>query len=422
MKIEAPLAGVIEWLFRTRAPAAVETKARQLVLDTIACVLAARRHPEVAALEKSLQAGDPGSVASAAAGFAAAACWDEACEGLARAHGRPGLAVLAACSALASRNAYTVGQVLDAYVTGYEIGGRLGESMRVAPGMHVDGAWPAFGAAAAVVRLLGGNAAQALAAIRIAACQMPYSLYLPVAAGANARNTYTAHAAQLGLLAAASALGGVVAPAGALEELRDRCLADKKSANKIAPPNEWLILEAYLKPFAAVRHVHYGAAAALALSENVFGRLGEIVRIELATYAEALTYCGNRAPATAIQAQFSLSYGVACVLATGELVPDSYTASFLTRPELKNLEAKVKLVEDTRLTQGGLRGATLSIELSDQVLMIHVDRVTGDPGEAMTRAELLAKFARYSGLPQDEGAEFLDAPGSRPWVDWTLPL
>ena len=92
------------------------------------------------------------------------------------------------------------------------------------------------------------------------------------------------------------------------------------------------------------------------------------------------------------------------------------------RPELKNLEAKVKLVEDTRLTQGGLRGATLSIELSDQVLMIHVDRVTGDPGEAMTRAELLAKFARYSGLPQDEGAEFLDAPGSRPWVDWTLPL
>ena len=153
----------------------------------------------------------------------------------------------------------------------------------------------------------------------------------------------------------------------------------------------------------------------------MFGKLGEIVRIELATYAEALTYCGNRAPATAIQAQFSLSYGVACVLATGELVPDSYTASFLTRPELKNLEAKVKLVEDTRLTQGGLRGATLSIELSDQILMIHIDRVTGDPGEAMTRAELLAKFARYSGLPQDEGAEFLDAPGSRPWVDWMLP-
>ena len=104
---------------------------------------------------------------------------------------------------------------------------------------------------------------------------------------------------------------------GALEELRDRCLADKKTAKKIAPPDEWLIIEAYLKPFAAVRHVHYGAAAALALSENVFGRLGEIVRIELATYAEALTYCGNRAPATAIQAQFSLSYGVACVLATG---------------------------------------------------------------------------------------------------------
>ena len=422
MKIEAPLAEVIEWLFRTRAPAAVEAKARQLVLDTIACVLAARRHPEVAALEKSLQATDPGSVASAAAGFAAAACWDEACEGLARAHGRPGLTVLAACSALAGRNTYSVGQVLDAYVTGYEIGGRLGESIRVAPGMHVDGAWPAFGAAAAVVRLLGGNAAQALAAIRIAACQMPYSLYLPVAAGANARNTYSSHAAQLGLLAAAAALGGIVAPAGALEELRSRCFENKSTKKEIAPPGEWLILEAYLKPYAAVRHVHYGAAAALALSEDVFGRLGEIVRIELATYAEALTYCGNRAPKTAIQAQFSLSYGVACALATGELVPDSYAASFLNRPELKNLEAKIELVEDARLTQAGLRGATLAIRLPEEIRTLAVESVPGDPQQPMTRAEVLAKFARYSGLPQDQCMEFLDAPGSRAWVDWILPL
>ena len=86
MTIEAPLADALEWLFRTRAPAAVETKAREVMLDTFGCVLAARRHPEVAAFEKALQATDPGSVSSAAAIFAAAACWDEACEGSARAH------------------------------------------------------------------------------------------------------------------------------------------------------------------------------------------------------------------------------------------------------------------------------------------------------------------------------------------------
>ena len=30
-----------------------------------------------------------------------------------------------------------------------------------------------------------------------------------------------------------------------------------------APPGTWLLEEAYLKPFAGVRHAHYGAAAAI---------------------------------------------------------------------------------------------------------------------------------------------------------------
>src|SRR5476649_539966 len=219
MRIEAPLAEVLEWLFGTRPPGAVETKARELLLDTFGCVIAARRHPEVLAFGEKLQAADPGSAASAAAVFAAAACWDEACEGSARAHVRPGLPVLAACNALSRIKPHPYQEVLCAYIVGYELVGRIGESMRVGPGMHVDGAWPCFGVAAAVVRLLGGDARQALAAVRIAACQMPFALYLPVAAGANARNTYLSHAAQLGMLAGSAALAGFVAPAGALEEL-----------------------------------------------------------------------------------------------------------------------------------------------------------------------------------------------------------
>ena len=90
MTIEAPLADALEWLFRTRAPAAVETKAREVMLDTFGCVLAARRHPEATVFGKALEAADPGSASSEAAYFAAAACWDEACEGLARSRVRRG--------------------------------------------------------------------------------------------------------------------------------------------------------------------------------------------------------------------------------------------------------------------------------------------------------------------------------------------
>jgi 2-methylcitrate dehydratase PrpD len=315
--------------------------------------------------------------------------------------------VLAACNALSKIKPHSYSGIISAYIVGYEVGGRIGESMRVGSGMHVDGAWPCFGVAAAVVRLLGGDAAQALAAVRIAACQMPYALYLPVAAGANARNTYLSHAAQFGMLAASAALAGIVAPTGALEELHSRALADAQSGPPLAPPGDWLIAEAYLKPYAAVRHVHYAAAAAIALRPEVSTRLESIAHIRLETYAEALAYCSNRAPTSLIQAQFSLSYGVACALATGDLAPESYD---LDSKVIRALEAKVELVEKPGLTR---REATLLVEIRGGKFDRTVDRVPGDPSLPMTREEILSKFARYSGLGRTAGEKFLAADGGR---------
>jgi 2-methylcitrate dehydratase PrpD len=225
------------------------------------------------------------------------------------------------------------------------------------------------------------------------ACQLPNSLYLPVAAGANARNTYLSHAAQLGMLAAYAALGGIVAPENAVQ------------ANAIAPAGEWLILEAYLKPYAAVRHVHYGAAAALALRAEIDHK--KIKTIALSTYQEALTYCGNRAPVTAIQAQFSLSYGVACMLVTGELGPASYS---MDDPEIVRLEKKIVLSEDASLPG---RGATLTIGIGEKKFKKRIEQVSGDPSLPMPREEILAKFARYAGR---DGRAFLEAPGNQAWA------
>lgn len=427
MPIELQLARVLEWLFGTEPPAAVEAKARELILDTLGCVLAASAKPRLQEFSARLAAADPGNVsvpgfrerfsaASASSLFAAAACWDEACEGLARAHGRPGVPVIAACAALAQVRAAALGEVLSALILGYEIGGRLGEALRIPPGMHVDATWPAFGVATAAVRLSRGSAAQTLSAVRIAACQMPFSLYLSVRAGTEARNTYLAHAAQLGLLAANAALAGFSAPEGAIDELRARALAGAPPGAAIAPPGEWLIAEAYIKPFAAVRHVHYGAAAALELRPKLSSRLREITRIELSIYAEALTYCGNRAPASVIQAQFSLSYGLARALLSGDLAPEAYTTDALRDPLARQLEEKVELVEDVALTRAGRRGAGLAIEVPGERLEARVDRVCGDPSLPMTRDQLLAKFARYTGRSEREAARWLDAPSDTGWI------
>lgn len=413
MSRDAQLAAVLQWLWRNAPPRSAEAKARLLLLDTLGCVIAASRHPKLRRLARQLARAEPGriqvpgyaqgfSVSAAAHLFATSACWDEACEGLARAHGRPGVPVIAACHALAQALKCTLGELLRAIVVGYETGGRMGEAVRMAPGMHVDATWPGFGVAAAVVRLQGGSAAEALAAVRIAACQMPHSLYLPVKAGADARNTYLAHAAQLGLLAAQAALAGIAAPAGVL---------DAVGAGRFAARGKWLLPEGYLKPFAAVRHVHYGAAAALALRPRLTGRLEAIRRIELRTYREALTYCGNREPRTPIQAQFSLSFGVAAALATGDLGPSAYG---MADRRIAALEKKVVLAEDRALTRSGRRGATLIVRAGEARLAMTVDRVSGDPAQPMTRAEVLAKFARYSGRPAAAGARWLDRPARTP--------
>lgn len=409
MSRDAQLAAVLEWLWRSAPPADVDRKARLLLLDTIGCVIAASRKPKLRRLAARLAKVEPGkvrvpgftqrfSVSAAAYLFATAACWDEACEGLARAHGRPGVAVIAACRALAQALGLSFRATLRAIIAGYEAGGRMGEAVSMAPGMHVDATWPGFGVAVAVVRLSGGTATQALDAVRIAACQMPHSLYLPVKAGADARNTYLAHSAQLGLLAANASLAGIEAPSGALDVI---------GAGRFAARGQWLLLEGYLKPYAGVRHLHYGVAAALALRPRLAGRLRAIARIELSTYAEALTYCGNRAPKTPIQAQFSLSFGVAAALATGDLAPSAYAMDDRT---IAGLEKKVVLSEDRALTRSGRRGATLVVRVGDERLARSVDRVSGDPGLPMTRAEVLAKFARYSGRPAAEGEALLSRP------------
>ena len=425
MSIETRLREALEWLFAAEPPPAIEAKAREILLDTCGCALASSTKPGLQRLSGQLAATDPGAVrvpgflqsfsaASASALFASAACWDEACEGLARAHGRPGVPVIAALAALAQVRDATLGEVLAALISGYEVGGRLGEALRIAPGMHVDGTWPAFGVAAAAVRFASGGPEQALAAVRIAACQMPYSLYLPVVHGAEARNTYLAHSAQLGVLAASAALAGFSAPAGALDELRTRVLGAAPGVEAaLAPPGVWLISDAYLKPYAAVRHVHYGVAATLALRPELEGRLDRIDRIELATYAEALTYCANRAPQRPIQAQFSLSYGVARALVAGDLGPDAYTDEALGDPLARSLESRVRLIEDGALSRSGRRGAALSVEIGGERLERAVDRVAGDALLPMTRQQIAAKFARYAGRAQDAASRFLDASARR---------
>lgn len=388
---------VITWAAAGPPPgSAAAGKARLLLLDSLGCALAGLRHPRVAAYATAMQHAFPGDVAlagarlapsAAAAVLAAATCWDEANEGLASAHGRPALPV-APLALVARARGGDPGQALAAFALGYEVAARAGQAWRIKPGMHVDGAWHSLGAAACAAALAGLDQAGIGRAVRLASCQVPFSLYAPIAAGMDGRNSYASHAALLGAMAAAGAAAGMDAPEGGFAEGRRIALGHEAEA-QVTPPGEWLLEAAYLKPFAGVRHAHYGAAAAIELRKR---GVSPGAPITLSTYAEALRYAGNRAPTAAIAAQFSLTWAVAAALVQGDLGPAAYTDEALADPELRALEAAIELREDTALTEAGKRGATLTIGDASAT----ITGVTGDPDRPMSEAEAVAKFRRFA--------------------------
>jgi 2-methylcitrate dehydratase PrpD len=302
--------------------------------------------------------------------------------------------------------------VLDALVLGYEVGARAGGWLRIQPGMHVDANWPSIGVAAGVAHLLGLPPAQVLQAMQIAACQLGTSLYLPVVQGHTSRNTYLAHSAVLGLQSALSAAAGVTAPADAMAHYAS---AHARAPQAPLPPAAHsLLLEGYLKPFAAVRHVHYGAVAAAQLREALQAEglaPADVEAVSLRIYEEATVYCGNRDPRTVIQAQFSLSFGLAAMLRFGHLDPSVYAHDGFADAGLRRLEALVDIGIDAQRTAAGRRGCSLQLRAGGRVFDATVDAVPGDAGCPVDDALLRDKFMRYTArqLAPDRAHALFDA-------------
>ena len=396
-----------EWLWVAAAdlPSGVRQRAQRLWLDTASCAWAGLRAAEPArwlALQAVSDAGQvplPGSAvrlsASAAAmAFAVGACWDEACEGLALAHGRPGVPVVAALWSQIPARRPSWQTLWQATAVGYEVAGRLGSRLRIRPGMHVDGVWGAFGAAAALVWLRGGSWQEARSALEACAVQLPFTLYRPVREGANVRNLYLGHSAWLGLQAAQAVEAGFATPNGAIDDFATLAL-DPKAAGEWPASGDWLLNQSYWKPFAAVRHVHYGVQAALALSA-LLPPGAPLDALQLRIYPEALQYCGNRAPQTVIAAQFSLSYGLAAALVFGDLSPAEYRTACFADTRLRRLEAMVELIPDAESWPPGQRGARLSARIGEHWWHVDQGPVAGDVGCDPSAHDLQAKYTQFT--------------------------
>jgi 2-methylcitrate dehydratase PrpD len=290
---------------------------------------------------------------------------------------------------LAVQRQLGLGQFIDAFALGYEVGARCGAWLRLAPGVHADGNWPVLGVACAAAALLGMDEEGIARAMDIAGCRLASSLYLPIRTGRTVRNVYLAHCASSGIDAALQARAGISAPSDALGYYAEHYIP---AAHEPLPgPEVDMLLEAYQKPFAAVRHVHYGAIAAQRIREKLGGQISQVSDIELVIYEEAIAYCDNPRPQTLLAGQFSLTFGVAAALRFGTLDAQSYDDTRFRDPGLRRLEGLVRVTRDGELTARRERGALLRVRTGATTLEVRVPQ--DDPALVLTDEGIVAKFA-----------------------------
>lgn len=403
-RLDSDILDTLRWLWTVDplADSRVTLRAREILLDTVGCAMSGLGTDTVRNFAARLARSEPGAlrIPGMPAGlstsgflhaFSAGACCFEAAEGLASAQGRPGLHVVPAVLARAMTEQRTLRDVLAATVVGYEVGGRIGEVYRALPGMHVDGTFGTFGAAAAIAYLATATPETALDAINHAACQLPLSLYFPITHGSTTRNAYVGHGAALGNMAVTAALAGLGGPDGSIVEHMRLALGSTAVALTTAP-DTWLILRGYLKKYPMNRHAHYGITAATQWHTQHGARWRDIERVRLKVHRNAIVYCGVRRPGTVIQAQFSLSYGLAWALINGDLTTAAFDPAAIASPEVRRLEALATIEEHPTLTEADRRGAVLEVTVGGRTASYTVDHVPGDPERPLTREELVHKF------------------------------
>jgi 2-methylcitrate dehydratase PrpD len=158
------------------------------------------------------------------------------------------------------------------------------------------------------------------------------------------KQLHAAHAARAGYDAARLAARGFTGPLAILEGEQGFFAAtcpdgDPQAVLRDVPG--WRIGEVSFKPWPACRHAHAAIDAALAL--RAAGVHGE-ERIMVETYADALAFCDRPAPASVIEAKFSLQHAVAVALLRGEPRLEDFSPAAIEDPQLAALRRRVEVI------------------------------------------------------------------------------
>jgi 2-methylcitrate dehydratase PrpD len=330
----------------------------------------------------------------------------------------PGHATFAAGLAVGEELRASGRELLAAIVLGYEVGDRIAVAIQPTAerGAQVWGeGYHSLPAAVTAGKLLGLGEEELDVALGIAAVYscVPsvYKYFGPVAETRPMREVKQGWGWQClaGVVAALSAKRGFRGGHGVLDGEHgywtmvgsDRCdferMLDGLGERWVMPETEYKI-----HPSIGVNHPAFWAAKGLVEEHGI--RPDDVAEVAVTTLWADLI--GDPAPATAVDAQFSLPYTVAATILGEPLGPDLYEDEKLADPRLRDLLARIRLVpdpdadraffEDQRVVQ------SVEIALRDGRTMRRAIEFPRDR-PAYGRAQIEAKFEALASGVLDAG-------------------
>jgi len=396
-------------------PLEARTRARTAIIDAVGCTLAGSGTPaglmitkHVASQGGQAQSSVLGTNLQAPAGLAALANgtaghaldYDDFLMRMAH----PSVVLLPAILAAGERDGRSGRELVEAYVIGFEVTGRLCRHLNpahYARGWHATSTIGVLGAAAAAARLARLPAEQVRTAVGIAASN---AAGVRKNFGSMVKPLHAGTAAAAGLLAADLAAAGFTADLDILDgprnflEVYAGAGAHADPGGLFAPGEPFELVETgiALKRFACCGAIHATADAVLTIREQhpEVAWIDAVRTIECRVNRMSPDILIHHRAESPDEGKFCLEYSVAAALLDGALGFAQYTPERIVDPAVQTLSSRVKVVVDPDMAvhYTSFPGA-VEIELSDgRRLRSSVHSQKGNPDNPLSAADVEAKF------------------------------
>ncbi len=315
----------------------------------------------------------------------------------------PGTVIIPTALAAAELSNAGTRDFLAGVVAGYEIMIRIGAAINPSSlnrGFHATGITGTFGAAAAAAKIMKLSRDEAVGALGMAGLQSSGVLQINHdPEGAKVKPINPARAATAGLFSCIMAKRGARGPLhifegedGFLKAFTDDVKKDLLTQDL---GKRFEICNAYIKFYAACRHVHACVDAALAALQQNPVDAAQIKRINIETYPAAIRLAGIREVTTPSAARFSIPFSIALALVKGRAGAEEYSEENIENDEIQSLSKRVefRVGETWEKLYPNKRGATVQIITKDEKeVCAEVELARGEPENPASWEEICNKF------------------------------